>query len=206
MQSDHLSLTFPQLFTLLAIQLAFMLFVIVTCGELARRHILGITRSEDCCKPRPCNWPRSAWWGVRAGWGGRSQGWSAVVWAIGALFAWGHSVGALVYFHHGSQREAMAAIARETQEILGFPFGFGLYVNYLFLVVWGLDAALALYAPRWHRGFGQRYHQFVLGFLAFIFFNGTVVFKGGWVRTLGLVGFSLILVVSLVSWRKRKSS
>lgn len=56
----------------------------------------------------------------------------AWAWLVGAVFAFAHSLGSLMTFHHGSQAAALESTAEHTQQLLGFRFGAVLYVNYLF--------------------------------------------------------------------------
>jgi hypothetical protein len=130
---------------------------------------------------------------------GEAMGWHrsskalAAIWLVGAALAVWHSVGALFAFHDGSQLRAFQSTAEQTQELLGLPFGAGLYVNYAFLVVWSVDAFLAAFLPASHRRLPRMYHGTTLGFLCFIALNATVVFKTGWLRWTG-IGVTLILV------------
>jgi len=69
--------------------------------------------------------------------------------------------------------------------MFGVYWGGGLYLNYLFTVLWGLDCALWNYPGRaWARGF-----------FALMFFNGVVVFGSGAFRWIGLaVAAGLLLL------------
>lgn len=109
------------------------------------------------------------------------------VWFLGSILALGHSVGSLLTFHDGSQADALASTAEQTRELLGFAFGAGLYVNYVFVIVWMSDAIFRIVAPRHYGGLPVNYFWCVNGFLIFIAFNGAIVFKAGIVRWLGLL-------------------
>lgn len=106
-----------------------------------------------------------------------------------------HVACAFHFFHHWSHAAAFAETARRTIAVVGIAVGAGVYVNYLFMLLWGLDVA------NWWRcglhGYERlpkRYHVPMQSFLAFIFLNGTIVFEPGFSRWLGIVGFSLLAV------------
>jgi hypothetical protein len=108
-------------------------------------------------------------------------------WFLGSILALGHSVGSLVTFHDGSQANALASTAEQTRELLGFSFGAGLYVNYVFVLVWMSDAIFRIVAPSRYERLPAYYYWIVNAFLFFIAFNGAIVFKSGLVRWIGLL-------------------
>jgi hypothetical protein len=110
----------------------------------------------------------------------------ASIWFLGSLLALGHSIGSLLTFHHGSQADALASTAEQTRELLGFAFGVGLYVNYVFVLVWIIDASFRVIAPGRYGRLPAFYYWCVNCFLIFIAFNGAIVFKAGLVRWIGL--------------------
>ncbi|XZE42700.1 hypothetical protein SH467x_002231 [Pirellulaceae bacterium SH467] len=124
----------------------------------------------------------------------------AAIWLLGAELAVWHSMGALLTFHNGSQEQAFQSTAAQTQDLLGIAFGAGLYVNYAFLAVWTFDAVLAAFASERHRRLPPLYHGLSLGFLCFIAFNATVVFKSGWLRWFG-IGATIVLLVLVLGKR-----
>lgn len=107
-----------------------------------------------------------------------------------------HVLSAFHFVHHWSHAEAYAATARETRQLLGREFGEGVYFNYLFLVVWAIDVV--------HRWLPLRkdskYVRWLLGlglvYLLFIAFNGLVVFKTGWLRWLGILASSALILAA----------
>ena len=122
----------------------------------------------------------------------------AWLWLSGALFALAHSVGSLMTFHHGSQAAALESTAVQTEQLLGFRFGAGLYVNYLFVVVWLADAAFRLIAPSRYALLPTWYRSLVIGFLVFIAINGAIVFKSGWIRMVGIGCVCMLGMLKLV--------
>ena len=122
-------------------------------------------------------------------WTGRI-GW---VWVGGVLFFWLHVVLAFLAYYEGSLAVAYEATRRQTAETIGWNSGAGLYVNFLFGVVWTWDATVLGWCGfAAYRARSRAAQLSVHGFLALMFFNGTVVFGDGPVRWLGL-GVTAIL-------------
>jgi hypothetical protein len=119
-------------------------------------------------------------------------------WLVGATAAIAHSALALLAFHDGSHAAAFESTAQQTEELLGVAVGVGLYVNYIFVAVWLVDAALRCFRANLYRQLPYRYRVAMYSFLIFIAFNGTVVFKDGWLRMLGLIVTAILL---LMYWR-----
>lgn len=118
-----------------------------------------------------------------------------IAWSAGCLFYLAHVVCAFAYFHRWSHDEAFAATARQTAETVGFDWGGGLYVNYVFTLVWTADviwwwsSAASYHArPRW-------LHAIIHAFLGFIVFNATVVFATGFSRWFGVLACALLAFI-----------
>ncbi len=100
-----------------------------------------------------------------------------------------------------SQAVAWAETAAQTAALTGLDWGGGLYVNYLFGLVWLGELAWWARDPR---GYGTRARWTELAVRAWFLFmivNGAVVFVAGPQRWLG-VG---ILAALLWAWRPRRS-
>src|SRR5688572_30167945 len=121
------------------------------------------------------------WYGL-----GPRRGVVRLGWALG----WGmflvHTAAAFHLGHDWSHADAFA----HTERTAGV--GEGIYVNYLFGLVWGLDVAWFVASPgsyaRRPRWVGWAIH----GFLAFVTFNATVVYGTGLARWLGAFWFALL--------------
>jgi hypothetical protein len=101
------------------------------------------------------------------------------LWSVACLLTWAHVGFAFAVHHHWSHAEAYAHTARQTLEKVGIDWGGGIYFNYLFLVVWSLDA---LWWHLWPASYRTRATSLSIGvhaYLAFIAFNATVVFADG---------------------------
>ncbi len=111
-----------------------------------------------------------------------------------------HAIAAFAFFYRWSHSVALDETARQTFEATGHSSAVGLYLNYLFLILWALGvgwwwrAGLTSYRLR-RRWVGAALH----GFLLFMAFNATVVFETGVVRWAGWLGTVLIGTVLIVS-------
>ncbi len=126
----------------------------------------------------------------------------ASLWLLGAILSLCHSLGALIAFHHSSQAEALESTAQQTEELLGFRFGAGLYVNYAFVAIWLFDAVLRIAMPTKYEQFPKLYGRLVYAFLIFIAINGAIVFKSGTVRSVGIVSLSILLLLLASKYRR----
>lgn len=143
----------------------------------------------------------AAWAYVMAGrCRGRELPGALPVWIAG----WGayvvHALAAFATHYHWSHAVALAETARQTRELTGFDSGAGLWWNYLFGLVWAAEGI------RWFAtgrpqpvGRWKRPHFVVMGFLAFMVFNGTVVFGQGAARGFGVAVFLLLGMVWLAA-------
>ena len=128
------------------------------------------------------------------------------VWDAAARLAWTAACVALLvhvacafHFYHGwSHTSAYVETARQTDEVVGFNWGGGLFINYAVMTLWVADVAWW-----WLGGLGSyRRRPWPLvaawhGFLIFIIFNATVVFKDGLTRWAGLI---VCLGLCLAGW------
>jgi hypothetical protein len=126
---------------------------------------------------------------------------------MGCVSLLAHVACAYHFYHNWSQAAAYRETARQTAEVTGLDWGGGLFINYALVIGWVVDVAwwwrgLDAYRnrPRWLVAAWQ-------GFLIFMIFNATVVFKTGPLRwiglglCLGLVLLWLLVNVSKTSWR-----
>jgi len=109
-----------------------------------------------------------------------------MAWTIGCASLLAHVACAFHFYHNWSQAAAYRETARQTAEVTGLDWGGGLFINYALIAGWVIDVAwrlrgLDVYCnrPRWLAVAWQ-------GFLIFIIFNATVVFKTGPLRWIGL--------------------
>ncbi len=82
--------------------------------------------------------------------------------AFHVFYGWSHSI-------------AYRETSRQTQELFGISCGGGLYLNYLFTVLWSADCAFSWLPPFWKSTYKIRARIVVHGFLTFMVLNATVV-------------------------------
>ena len=126
-----------------------------------------------------------------------------IAWTVACLSLLAHFACAFHFYHHWSHDTAYRVTARQTAELFGLDWGGGLYLNYALLVGWVADVVW------WWRGLEAYRNRLRTlgavwqGFLLFMFFNATVVFKDGALRYIGLL---LCLAVCLLWWYAAASS
>ena len=112
-----------------------------------------------------------------------------------------HVACAFHFYHRWSHVAAYADTARQTAELFGWNWGGGLYLNYVFALVWIREAVWAWANPDSYLGRPKWMTWTVRSFFWFMMLNGAVVFARGTVRW-----FGLILCLTLVGcwWPNRK--
>lgn len=115
-------------------------------------------------------------------------------WTIACVAYLSHVVVAFVGYHGGAHSHAFDHV----QEVSGF--GPGIFVSYLFTLGWVADVLWWWFAPTSYDARPQWLDRTIHGVMAFIVFNGTVVYETGFIRWAGLAGFSLLGLVLL--WRR----
>lgn len=129
-----------------------------------------------------------------------------VLWTIAVVSLIAHFISAYEFYHHWSQQSAYLDTARQTDAVVGLDWGGGLFINYAFIIIWTIDVSwwwlrgLTSYRSRpwplvaaWH------------GFLIFILFNATVIFKDGLVRWAGLAVCTVLCLAWLAIARQRST-
>ena len=131
----------------------------------------------------------------------RANEWSMaerIGWLLGAVFAGCHVLAAMHVYHQWSHQRAYQHVTEETQRLLGVELGWGIYVNYVFILVWILDATVPLLLPTEHQNaYGTRLRQPIHGFIGFIVINGAIVFTDGVTRWIGLAVLAVWLVLGI---------
>ena len=122
-----------------------------------------------------------------------------VLWSAGLLFYLAHVVLAFHTVHDWSHSKAALETARQTEELVGVASGAGLWINYVFTVVWIADALWWWIDPPGYRLRPRWIAIATQAFLAFLFFNGTVVFGEGISRWIGIAATPPLLFLWLRS-------
>jgi hypothetical protein len=136
---------------------------------------------------RPPEWAATAARGRLARW----------CWALAWVTYAVHVGVAFHYYHHWSHADAV----RHTREVSGV--GEGVYVSYLFSLVWALDVAWWWLRPAAYAARPGWVDALLHGFLAFIIFCGTVVYESGPIRWAGGVLFAGLGLLLLARRRRR---
>jgi hypothetical protein len=103
--------------------------------------------------------------------------WAAYVVHVGMAFH---------HYHGWSHAHAVA----HTRQVSGV--GWGLYVSHLFGLLWTLDVAGWWLSPEGHATRPAWVGRALHGFMAFVVFNGTVVYEAGPIRWIGLLVFAAL--------------
>ena len=121
--------------------------------------------------------------------------WLHIIWAVGCLLFLAHVACAFQFTHGWSHTHAWEHTAKETERMMGFAFGNGIYVSYAFLLLWVADVAcswLAISRPTWLLTAAYL-------FMFFIAFNGAIVFEDGPTRPVGMVVCATVLL-PIAAW------
>ena len=119
------------------------------------------------------------------------------LWTVALAAYLVHVVRAFDAVHGWSHARAFADTARQTAELFGVSSGAGLWLNYLFTVVWCGDVAWWWAAPRGYVARPIGCTAAIHAFLAFLFFNATVVFGRGFSRWFGVSATIALIVLAV---------
>lgn len=93
-------------------------------------------------------------------------------WMLSWAFCVAHVIAAFHFIHKWSHDAALKHTAEMTERVVGVHWSGGLFINYMFLAWWGVDAVRQLA--------GQRTSLSLHLVAAFMMFNATVVFGPKW--------------------------
>lgn len=115
------------------------------------------------------------------------------LWAAAWLLVVIHVLLAFHFEHHWSFGAALRHTAEMTERVVGLDWAGGLYINFLFLLVWGLDIAGMIRHGRNGSCAAMRFAA------AFMMFNATVVFgPGGWIAIAAVYLLALFIVAGRI--------
>lgn len=100
-----------------------------------------------------------------------------------------HLAMAFHYFHHWSHANAF----EHTRQVSGV--GEGVFVSYLFTLLWAADVAAWWLAPNRYATRSAWIDRGLHGFMLFVVFNGTVVYESGAIRWASSLGFVTLIVL-----------
>ncbi|MEZ6091432.1 MAG: hypothetical protein R3C05_26125 [Pirellulaceae bacterium] len=104
--------------------------------------------------------------------------------------------------HRWSHRAAMEHAAIETRETLGFEFAPGLYVNFVFLLVFLIDTIWRWRVKNPRLRNPAKLACAIDGSIAFIFLMATLVFEEGPIRLVSAIG-TIVIAFRYFRWKKR---
>jgi len=149
---------------------------------------------------------------VLAGRGAHAAKMARAIWTTGCAWFVIHVACAFHFYHGWSHRAAWQHTADKTNELLGVPFGNGIYFSYLFLVLWVADAvwlwtlgsrpaaagwsATSVPALARLRAKTPWWRALVHIFLLFIAVNGAIVFETGPTRWVGLAACAVLAALA----------
>ena len=117
-------------------------------------------------------------------------------WSVAGLIFWIHFAAAFHFHHHWSHQHAFTHTAQRTGEMLGWEFGYGVYFNYLFLLLWAVDVSWWWFSPV---GYLQRRRWISVSiqvFFLFVMINGAIVFVRGPTRWVSILALCLLGILS----------
>jgi hypothetical protein len=123
--------------------------------------------------------------------------WRRWSWTVGCVAFVGHVWAAFAGHHHWSHAAAFQVTAERTREMLGVSFGAGIYFSYAFGFLWVLDVAWMWLSPQAYRERSPFISAILLGYFAFIAFNGAVIFEDGLTRIFGIPCTALLVWLAL---------
>jgi hypothetical protein len=107
-------------------------------------------------------------------------------WTLAWLAYFVHLASAMHYYHGWSHADAM----RHVEEVSGF--GPGIFFSHLFTLLWTADVAWWWLDPGSYARRFAGFDRLVHAYMAFIIFNGTVVYETGFIRWAGAVVFAAL--------------
>lgn len=140
--------------------------------------------------------------GILLAGGVRLSGAGRLLWTLACAVYLAHVWAVFEYVHGWSHEDAWLHTASVTEAMTGVATGAGIWVNYLFTLVWVADVSWWWASPASHRRRPTAVTAAIHGFLAFTFFNATVVFATGFSRWFGIAATAGLVGVFVRSRRR----
>gem|GEM_PF-723195 len=115
-----------------------------------------------------------------------------ILWSLGCIFSLIHVFCAFHFVHDWDHQAAVKHTIIETERVIGLRFEYGIYFNYLFLLVWTIDCFVKEPNIWWSR--------LVHIYMLIIIISATVVFEDGLIRYIAL---AVLAILALVYYRYR---
>lgn len=132
--------------------------------------------------------------------GYRGRRWRILVrpmWTMACIAFICHVMAAFHFSHHWSHQDAIRSTAEQTQQLIGWAFGEGLYFSYVFMLLWIADALYWWLKPERYESRSVWLEYGIHGYLFFIAFNGAVIFESGVTRVGGVLAILIFTAILL---------
>lgn len=124
------------------------------------------------------------------------------IWTIGLALALLHVVVAFQFVYDWNHETAIAATVQQTADRFGLGWRGGIYVNYVFLLIWCADVCWWWIAAASHASRALRIEVARVVLFLFMFVNGAVVFASGVGRLVGVAAVTVVLIRWLARGRE----
>jgi len=124
------------------------------------------------------------------------------LWTVALALALVHAALAFDVHYRWSHEAASVDTARRTAAVTGMAWGGGIFVNYLFLVLWFLDALWWWIAPAAYVRRPVRLERARLALFLLMFVNGAVVFASNIARGVGIPSVAAVCVAWVLDGRR----
>lgn len=124
------------------------------------------------------------------------------LWLFSGLATWVHILASYGFVHGWDHEAVLRQTAEESFQVTGLRADWGVYVNFLYATVLTIYSGVMVAGGRRL----QRADVWVYGFTAFIVFNATIVFKGGWLRVLAGLATLVVILGHGWAWRRRAAA
>jgi hypothetical protein len=128
----------------------------------------------------------------------RRDRWARWAWTVGCAVYLVHVAFAFQFLHHWSHAAAVEHAARRTFEVVGLEFGAGIFVNYVFTLLWIADVVLWWRRSLTGRPTGPVYYWVIQAIFGFMMFNATVVFGPAFWRWVAAGALVAIVVLRIL--------
>ena len=130
------------------------------------------------------------------------------IWMMGCVLFLAHVVSAFAFYHDWSHQHAFDDTQAKTEAAIGLAFGWGIYVNHFFALLWLGDVSWSWLSAESYRNRPWQVTAAIHAFMLFIAINGLMVFKDGVIRWTSLTVLLLLLGawIGTLTWRRNPSA
>ena len=125
------------------------------------------------------------------------------LWTAGLVLALAHAAIAFAVAYGWSHEVAARDTARQTAAVTGIAWDGGIFVNYVFMAVWFIDALWRWLAPAAYLRRPAGLERARAIFFLVMFVNGAIVFAGTAARVVGVPAVAAVCFAWMLSPRRR---